>query len=165
MCLCILLFFFILELIDLVMIKSKTRIMIIYRLDIISTRLLLNNISVWRILVIICSPFVASYARFILYCCSVLWPRSKVLPSIVFFSSFFLSDRRSICFLLSLYIRERRDGKENKICLLSVSIVKWLSLSFYLNRKNIEWLCFKIISFSQSDNVAYIFFVLFLDVK
>jgi hypothetical protein len=87
-----------------------------------------------------------------------LWPRSKVLPSIVFFSSFSVRSSFNL-FLFSLYIRERRDGKENKICLLSVSIVKWLSLSLSIFEQEEYWVALFQDNFIQSVGQCCIYFL------
>jgi hypothetical protein len=153
-------FSYIEQLIDLFMIKRKKRIIITDRLDIISTRLLLNNISVWRILIIICNPCIvlSLLSLSLLYCCSVFWPRSKVLPAIVFFFLFFL-----LAIVVQSVVTascpfgwvQWWKGKKN---LPSLSNVKWLSPSLSFEQEE-HWVALFQDNFIQSIGQCCIYFL------
>ena len=142
--------------------------MIIDRLDIISTWLLLKNISVWHILIIICSnPLVVLSLHLLslsLFYTVVLYfdPVQRCCPqsSFFFFFFFFWSIVDQSVVTPSVHPRVCRvmERKKKFAFSLSLSNIKWLSL--YSNRKNTEWLCFKIISFSPVGHYC-IYFSLF----
>lgn len=142
------------ELIDLFMIKRETRH------HKYSTFFLSLEEQIDNHLYLACCPLL--FHRIVLY----FDPDERCCPRFLFP---FFSARSSSFNLLLLFVSngERKNLEERKRKnLLSpplrfLTLNDCLSLAFVFEQEEYsEWLCFKIISFSQSDNVASIFFVL-----
>ena len=90
-------------------------------------------------------------------------PAQRCCPQSSFLSFLFPFDGRSICCYSFGSSENVCSDRKKKFAFFSISNAKLLS--FCSKKRSRKWLCLKIISFSWSDMLAYIFFVLIVDVK